>query len=386
MSIDLRSVRFRVVTLMVAALLGGVAVSGGAGAAEPQDLHSETASYTAAPLGGVDCATNAGGACFELAGDERTIGIVVNDDQGWVGIPVRYTFAGAGGTALGAGELCDQGWVPVPKGATALTVEVAAVAAQTACNQASVSWSGRIFVTYSLKNSVKHAELDGERNCIGGFVPEPLSMRLQGTDTGQRIPLDVLVLHDAVDPGVAQESIDRVVQAYAQIGIDVRYEVREVDLATPPLANGLYARNALFAEIRGLFGGSVPKGFDLVHTMTSKDIDGAAGFAFCVGGIRSREHAFSMGEESPGKVPNLIAGVPVPVWPWEGAGYIATHEIGHLLGGNHDYANCAEGWLDPSGAPPGACTIMHPNLNISFQFSTLNRTEIREYGIRWAAP
>lgn len=354
--------------------------------------RSESKSYTTTPLGGVNCASNAGGACFELTGAERSTGILVNDDAGWVGIPLRYVFMAADGSALAEGTLCDRGWAAVPQGAVRLAVEVTGAAVQSGCNALSLTQAGEITVTHALSpDNGNPPALDGERECIAGFVQEPLSMNLQGLDTGQRLTLKPLILVDqgapgAVDAAQAQTSMDRVIAAYDVIGITVVPEFRTVTLATPADAEGFYDKDQIFDEVRALLGGGVPAGFDLGHIMTTKDISGAAGYADCVGGIRSRRNAFSIAEEIPGKPPNLIRGVPAPVWPWTEEGYISTHEIGHLLGGNHDYANCVEGVADMSGAARGPCTVMHANLNITFAFSTLNRITIREYAIRFAAP
>jgi len=91
--------------------------------------------------------------------------------------------------------------------------------------------------------------------------------------------------------------------------------------------------------------------------------------------------------EARGEPVNITRGVPAPAYPWPGDGYIAAHEIGHLFGGSHDYANCVEGVLVSEDAIQGGpCTLMHENLNISYGFSTLNRAVIRGYATEFASP
>ncbi|MBA2609416.1 MAG: hypothetical protein H0U92_10780 [Actinobacteria bacterium] len=335
-------------------------------------------SYTTTPLGGVNCGTNRGGACFELAGDERQAGIVVLDDKGWLDLPAHYEFRGADGRALASGELCDSAWVVVPSGARRIVVAVATVTTATACGRASVSVSGEITVTYDVTRKDLRPPIDGERTCSGD-VAEPVSLALAG-DTGQRVTLDILVLLDGVDQAYAQGIMDDVTRVYDRVGITVAATYQTVTLSSGPDAD------ALFDEIRAMFSNRVPEAYDIVHTLTAKDVTGLAGIAYCVGGLRSPENAFSIAEGIPGKPPDVTRGVPVPVWPWVAEGYISAHEIGHLLGGNHDYANCVEGVTFSVEAVPGPCTLMHANFNISFAFSTLNRIEVRGYALRFATP
>ncbi len=69
---------------------------------------------------------------------------------------------------------------------------------------------------------------------------------------------------------------------------------------------------------------------------------------------------------------------------------VAAHEIGHLLGAQHQQSNCLEalpqqalqrptdGWIGP-------CTVMSPAaLQASETFSTLERSTIRSFVRRYA--
>lgn len=351
-------------------LLSTSALAAGASADPKPRSGSESRTYTASPSGGVDCGTSTGGACFALPADLHAIGLVVNDGDGFRGIAVDYRFLDADGALLSAGTACDTGRALAPRDAVTLEVEVAAVDTSS-CEQPSVSRGGKMTVTYDLKRGQGEPPLDGERPC-NAFLGEPVSYAL-APDDGLPVGLDVLVLQDGVTTEAAQQIMGKVVDTFARVGVTVRPTYQDVALTSGP------AVDALFKEMRALLGGQVPPEYDVVHALTQKDIAGAAGYADCVGGSRSPKRAFSISEAVPGKVPNLIAGQPMPVWPWEQEAYFAAHEIGHLLGGNHDFANCVEGALLVDDDTPAPCTLMYPYLNITFQFSTLNQAVVRGY-------
>lgn len=351
-------------------LLSAVASTGGASAAPKPAAGSETKAYSASPSGGVDCATSSGGACFALPEDSHAIGLVVNDGDGFRGIALTYRFRGPDGALLAEGHACDTGRAVTPKGASVLEVEVAPLDVSS-CDRPSVSRAGQITVTHDLRRGGGEPPLDGQRAC-NAFLGEPVSY-LIGPDAGEDLDLDVLVLVDGPTDEAARQIMGKVVEAFRHVGVTVRPTFQSTTLTAGPDVD------ALFDEMRLLLGGSVPEGYDVVHALTLKDVAGAAGYADCVGGSRSRERAFSISEAVPGKVPNLIAGTPMPVWPWEQEAYYAAHEIGHLLGGNHDFANCVEGALLVDEDTPAPCTLMYPYANITFQFSTLNRALVRGY-------
>lgn len=351
-------------------LLGMTTLGAGASAAPKPSSSSASKTYTASPSGGLECATSTGGACFALPADVHAIGLVVNDGDGFRGIAVRYRFLGVDGALLAEGTACDTGRSLAPAAATTLEVQVAAVDTSS-CAQPSLSRGGRITVTYDLKRGGGEPPLDGERPC-NAFLGEPVSYLL-APDDGTPAGLDVLVLEDGVTHEAAQQIMTRVAEAFARVGVTVRPTFESVTLTAGPDVDDL------FDEMRALLGGQVPPEHDVVHALTLKDIAGAAGYADCVGGSRSPERAFSISEAVPGKVPNVIAGTPVPVWPWEQEAYYAAHEVGHLLGGNHDFANCSEGALLVDDDAPAPCTLMYPFLNVTFQFSTLNAALVRGY-------
>ena len=358
--------------LTVVACVGLVPATGAAD--ESTKTRTQQEQYTAGPAqAGVDCATNAGGACFDLAGDELSAGVFVRDANEFASIPFTVTFLDAAGDVLAQESHCDKGRAPVPAGATTVTVAVSAVNV-TGCTHPSLTQGGRITLTHDLKRQQGEPALDGERSCGGGFG-EQVSYALT-PDDGRTVRVDVLVLLDGVTRERATELFEQVRAGYAHTAIDLQYALRDTALTSEPSVNGL------FAEIRGLFGGTVPDGFELVHVLTTKDIAGAAGYAYCVGGARSAQLAFSMSEVR-AEVPNIVAGVPAPVWPWPVSAYYAAHEIGHLLGGNHSYSTCGESVAFVDGNTPGPCDLMNPYLNTSYSFSTPNRFVVRGFALEF---
>ncbi len=66
---------------------------------------------------------------------------------------------------------------------------------------------------------------------------------------------------------------------------------------------------------------------------------------------------------------------------------VAAHEVGHLMGGHHHYANCAEGLLSEVGSELSPCTLMFNAVDASsLNFSSLNGLVVRGHGEAYAAP
>jgi hypothetical protein len=117
-----------------------------------------------------------------------------------------------------------------------------------------------------------------------------------------------------------------------------------------------------------------------VHVMTDLF---SGGYADCLGGVAYPEKAFSVGN-----VHYTVQGTaPVDKVP---AGMVAAHEIGHLLGAQHQQVNCAEALPQELAQPAtdgwvGPCTLMGPAaLNDSETFSTLERATVRAFARRYA--
>src|SRR5688500_5889900 len=116
---------------------------------------------------------------------------------------------------------------------------------------------------------------------------------------------------------------------YAPLGIRVTSSFRSVDFTGASFAE-------LMDEAKALVGGKRPDSVDAVYVFTTKDLGG--GQADCIGGIRYPDRAFAAGSVS---IPsNTIAGVTIGP---SGDGELAAHELGHLLGGEHEMATCPDG-------------------------------------------
>jgi reprolysin-like metallo-peptidase family M12B len=192
------------------------------------------------------------------------------------------------------------------------------------------------------------------------------------------LPLEVRVLVEAADLTTAKGYMQTAKETYARIGIRMKVRLQTV---VPPeeWEQGFMkgpSQDQLMEFIKGVFGGRRPAGVDVVYFMTHY---WAGGFADCIGGVRFPDHAFAFGSidySTEDAVPS----------PTADEGVIAAHEIGHLLGAHHHYANCVE--AQPSGALRGdtnPCTTMWPAAaNASSTFSVLERSFIRAYAEEYA--
>jgi hypothetical protein len=149
----------------------------------------------------------------------------------------------------------------------------------------------------------------------------------------------------------------------------------------------------LLNQVKTLFPNlSRPVGSDAVLLFTSVDITGGAngssvaGQADCVGGILFPTKSFVVIEDRKPTDDGLAFG-PVSFFG-ETAAKIATHELAHLLGAHHQYANCVEGIpseLDRSEVSP--CTAMFNDVGlVSLAFGALEASVIRGYAEEYARP
>lgn len=184
-------------------------------------------------------------------------------------------------------------------------------------------------------------------------------------DISRPLPLSVRILSAAADLEYVKTEMAYLASTYRKIGIEIRLSY---DTMTVPGSRDPYA---LIAAARAHYRGTRPRGVDVVYLGTD-NLDG--GLAACLGGVAYGEQAFAVGSLRP--TPFGMS------QPSVKAGLFAAHEIGHLLGAHHHYAQC--------GAPAvpaelGPCTVMFPLVQLgSGAFSVLETAYIRDYTTRYA--
>ncbi len=213
-----------------------------------------------------------------------------------------------------------------------------------------------------------------------GHIPECLEAVPAAVGVGGgNVNLDVTILMDGVGRRRASEIVNKARASYAPLDITLRPSYRAVSFRGNSVSG-------LIAQAKSFFGGARPRGSDVVHVLTYKDVqevgsDAVAGGADCIGGVAFARRAFSaseVGGEGMG-LDGLLGGRNRPA-------KVFAHEIGHLLGGHHHYANCAEGLLSELGEV-SPCTLMFNAANLSsFNFSTLNGLIVRGHAEQYAAP
>lgn len=219
--------------------------------------------------------------------------------------------------------------------------------------------------------------MDRAENC-NELTPESLQPA-----AGTNINLDVLVLLDEVARPSAEAIFDVVADAYvpSRITLVPTYKKATFDPAVT-------RAEALIDAARTASGGARPAGTDAVYVLTSKNITigsgDVVGYADCIGGIRYPSRAFAVGEAT--EAPENTGGLNFYV---DGPAKVAAHELGHLLGGRHEQANCAEGAStdDVNKREATVCTLMSNYLDFqSNEFGRLESSVIRSYAERYAGP
>jgi hypothetical protein len=220
-------------------------------------------------------------------------------------------------------------------------------------------------------------------------VPEGTSL-----DIGQPIELSVMMLLDGTSADVAKQLMARAAISYAQRNITL------VLKKTKTVSFTVLTSEELIQATKNVVGGVPPAGIDIVGTLTNKEMQAATGGAGtvvgqadCIGGIRWPEHSFFVASdirdiENPttgnsgtinqlGYNPNVAA-----------ASEVLSHEIGHLMGAHHHYANCVEGNLSfDADNDLSPCTLMFNAVNFSsLSFGTLEGAVVRGHAVSFAAP
>ena len=234
---------------------------------------------------------------------------------------------------------------------------------------------------------------DEEVPCTGddaGLGPPPDEV-LQAAldDDGRPVRLDVLVLLDGVEEAYARAFFEKVALPYAELNIQVApvFEVVPAGAITSDVTTEIIEQTKALVPDR-----RVPDEFDVVELLTHRDIEAlgqkaVAGQAECIGGVAYKEHGFNVSEAGLGTDPAGIAFGPLTLVP-EQAAKITAHEIGHLFGGQHHFANCVEGIRGDalSGGDSSPCSLMFNSADfMSLHFGTVNGRIIRGYGLVYAA-
>ena len=215
-----------------------------------------------------------------------------------------------------------------------------------------------------------------------GHIPEctelvPAAISVDNTP----VTLTTRVLLDGVSVARGQQVFEVAKNSYAPLGITLSPSFQTVSFS------GTDAQG-LIDQSKALFGGTRPAGTDLVYTLTSEDIEvdgqtAVAGLADCIGGVAFADSAFAVGENFTTDEAALL-GIPVNR---SMTAKVAAHELGHLMGGHHHYANCVEGLLSEFPGELSPCTLMFNYVDLqSLNFSTLEGITVRGHAVQYANP
>jgi len=229
--------------------------------------------------------------------------------------------------------------------------------------------------------------VDTEANCTtASFFPAAAAVPyINSADT---IDIDLFLVGDR---GISTSRMERLVQtaakAYKPLGLNLKVAgTQEV------IFQGTDTQE-LFEQVKSLFPGSErPAGSDAVILFTSVDItagalgSSVAGQADCVGGVLFPRKSFVVVEDTKPSDEGTRYG-PVSL-VGEAAAKITGHELAHLFGAHHQYANCAEGIpseMDRAEVSP--CTLMFNALTgVSLAFGALEASVVRGYAEEYARP
>lgn len=209
-------------------------------------------------------------------------------------------------------------------------------------------------------------------------------------DDGRNVDLDVHVLLDGVSVERATDVMARAAKAYAPLKITLKTTFQEVDFPaqrtepefldgpSEPTSDSTY----MFQKSKDTTGGKRPVNADVVYLLSSDNITGTtAGQADCIGGVRYASRAFAIGENDAEEEGSGL----FICCRWTTA-KVAAHEIAHLLGAHHHYANCAEG--APAAVEDSqllTCTVMFNDVGaVNLHFSTLEAAVVRGHVIEFA--
>ena len=369
----LRRLSWLALPITLAATLGVPALAGTA-PSRPLSASSRSVSWqgtltTPDPLG---C-----GAAVSRGCDETTLTVAVprgtwitvsvDDPSGYLRVSQQGAYVADGGQHVSAGMASLSPTVTFQQAATGRVSYVVGVSDLAANPGAPIAYRA----TATLSGSA----FDREGDC--GATPGV--EHVLDPDDGATLPLSVRLVADPKDKQAVLTAAKGLVEIYARIKVAVRVSYDFTPIR--PLPTDAHPYEA----IRRRYHGVRPPGVDVVHVMTDL---WAGGYAECIGGVTYPEKAFSVGS-----IHYTVEGV-VPVIPPQPlvapAALVAGHEIGHLLGAQHQQVNCVEPLTPQATAPPSdgwvrPCSIMGPLAHVDSEImSTAERTTVRSYVRRFA--
>lgn len=212
---------------------------------------------------------------------------------------------------------------------------------------------------------------------------DPVPEQAVVADDGKETVLDVHFVLDDFSLSQAEAAVAYMQRPFAELGIKIEATFEEVSFPTETSFEGRPSIDPieLMNLTRDYLGGYRPHGADVVYTMTGKELvssgaigSGVAGQADCIGGVRFPDYAFATGEALAGEE-RLDRRTAV----------IAAHEIAHLLGAHHHYANCAQGNPDEIVNNWTPCTLMFNDIAlISLRMSTVEASVVRGHMLAYA--
>lgn len=250
--------------------------------------------------------------------------------------------------------------------------------------------AGSSYTGVAMRTREQAVDLD-QADCLEA-IPEKVS--IAGLlDSGQTIELSVMMLLDGTDAAVANQIMARAAESYSPFGINLVLKKTKAVSYTSTVSGDL------IAAAKQTVGGRPPLGIDLVGVFTNKTMQSIAGGATvvgqadCIGGVRFDEHSFfvvsdirSIENPSGGSTGTLNSLGFNP--NMDATAEVVAHEMGHLMGAHHHYANCVEGNLTSGG--PGdlsPCTLMFNAVNFAgLDFGVLSGAVVRGHAVEYAAP
>ena len=226
---------------------------------------------------------------------------------------------------------------------------------------------------------------DTEENCTASSL-FPAAAYVPVIDPGDEITMNLFLVGDrGIGEYRMRELVARAGKAYKPLGMKLDVVgVQEAVLEGTDSKGLLNQAKTLFPD------GERPVGADAVLIFTSVNLtnstgDAVAGQADCVGGIEFPRKAFVVIEADRSDEPLDFEGVTMF---GHTTAKIAAHELAHLFGAHHQYANCVEGIPSESeDAEASPCTVMFNDVGlVSLAFSALEGTVVRGYALEHLTP